>query len=128
MYAKPPFGGPEHVLHYLARYTHRVAISNHRLVNVTDDGVTFRWKDYAHGSQARTMTISPMNSSVGCACTCFHAASSGFGSTDFWPRAAALVTCRCVDASSLPAHSERSSLESMRQGNMHPGRVLAVEQ
>jgi Putative transposase/Transposase zinc-binding domain len=59
VYAKPPFGGPEHVLHYLARYTHRVAISNHRLVNVTDGGVTFRWKDYAHGSQARTMTISP---------------------------------------------------------------------
>jgi hypothetical protein len=46
------------VLHYLARYTHRVAISNHRLVNVTDDGVTFRWKDYAHGSQVRIMTIS----------------------------------------------------------------------
>ena len=58
VYAKPPFGGPEHVLHYLARYTHRVAISNHRLVNVTDDGVTFRWKDYAHGSQVRTMTVS----------------------------------------------------------------------
>jgi hypothetical protein len=58
VYAKPPFGGPEHVLHYLARYTHRVAISNHRLVNVTDDGVTFRWKDYAHGSQVRIMTIS----------------------------------------------------------------------
>jgi hypothetical protein len=58
VYAKPPFGGPEHVLHYLARYTHRVAISNHRLVNVTDDGVTFRWKDYAHGSQIKTMTVS----------------------------------------------------------------------
>ncbi len=38
-------------LHYLARYTHRVAISNHRLVNVTDGKVTFRWKDYAHGSK-----------------------------------------------------------------------------
>ena len=58
VYAKPPFGGPEHVLHYLARYTHRVAISNHRLVNVTDEGVTFRWKDYAHGGQQRTMTVS----------------------------------------------------------------------
>src|SRR5262249_13552086 len=58
VYAKPPFGGPEHVLHYLARYTHRVAISNHRLVNVTDDGVTFRWKDYAHGTRIKTMTVS----------------------------------------------------------------------
>jgi len=48
VYAKRPFGGPEHVLHYLARYTHRVAISNHRIVDVTDTHVTFRWKDYAH--------------------------------------------------------------------------------
>jgi hypothetical protein len=46
------------VLHYLARYTHRVAISNHRLVNLTDDQVTFRWKDYRHGSQVRLMTLS----------------------------------------------------------------------
>ena len=64
VYAKPPFGGPEHVLHYLARYTHRVAISNHRLVDVTDDTVTFRWKDYRHGSQvadahARRRRVSP---------------------------------------------------------------------
>ena len=57
VYAKPPFGGPEHVLHYLARYTHRVAISNHRLVDVTDAHVTFRWKDYAHHSKRRTMTL-----------------------------------------------------------------------
>jgi hypothetical protein len=57
VYAKPPFGGPEHVLHYLARYTHRVAISNHRLLNVTDADVTFRWKDYAHHSRPRVMTL-----------------------------------------------------------------------
>lgn len=57
VYAKPPFGGPEHVLHYLARYTHRVAISNHRLLNVADDEVTFRWKDYAHGGKHRKMTV-----------------------------------------------------------------------
>ena len=52
VYAKPPFGGPEHVLHYLARYTHRVAISHHRLLSVSDSAVSFRWKDYAHGSGA----------------------------------------------------------------------------
>jgi hypothetical protein len=46
---RKPFGGPEHVLHYLARYTHRVAISNHRLIRLEDGKVTFRWKDYAHG-------------------------------------------------------------------------------
>lgn len=57
VYAKQPFGGPEHVLHYLARYTHRVAISNHRLLDVTDSHVTFRWKDYAHRNKLRAMTL-----------------------------------------------------------------------
>jgi hypothetical protein len=58
VYAKPPFGGPEHVLHYLARYTHRVAISNHRLVAFQNDRVSFRWKDYAHGAKQKIMTVS----------------------------------------------------------------------
>jgi Putative transposase/Transposase zinc-binding domain len=57
VYAKRPFGGPQHVLHYLARYTHRVAISNHRIVNLADGKVTFRWKDYAHKSKRRLMTV-----------------------------------------------------------------------
>jgi Putative transposase/Transposase zinc-binding domain len=57
VYAKPPFGGPQHVLHYLARYTHRVAISNHRLVHFADGQVTFRWKDYAHRSKQKLMTV-----------------------------------------------------------------------
>ena len=57
VYAKPPFGGPEHVLHYLARYTHRVAISNHRLISLADGKVTFRWKDYAHGNKKRQMAV-----------------------------------------------------------------------
>jgi hypothetical protein len=54
---RKPFGGPEHVLHYLARYTHRVAISNHRLIGMEDGNVTFRWKDYAHGGKKRKMTL-----------------------------------------------------------------------
>jgi Putative transposase len=58
VYAKRPFGGPEHVLHYLARYTHRVAISNHRILNVTDTEVSFQWKDYKHRSQRRVITLS----------------------------------------------------------------------
>jgi hypothetical protein len=58
VYAKPPFGGPHHALHYLARYTHRVAISNHRLIAFENNQVAFRWKDYAHGNQQRTMTLS----------------------------------------------------------------------
>jgi Putative transposase len=57
VYAKPPFGGPHHVLGYLARYTHRVAITNHRLVAFQHDQVTFRWKDYAHGNKKRMMTL-----------------------------------------------------------------------
>lgn len=58
VYAKPPFGGPAQVLKYLARYTHRVAISNSRIVDVTDETVTFRYKDYADDSRAKTMTLS----------------------------------------------------------------------
>ena len=57
VYSKPPFDGPQHVLQYLARYTHRVAISNHRIVNFAEGKVSFRWKDYAHGSQQRVMTL-----------------------------------------------------------------------
>src|SRR4051794_28187601 len=57
VYAKPPFGGPEQVLKYLARYTHRVAISNHRLLDLKDGRVTFRYKDYARGGERRTMEL-----------------------------------------------------------------------
>jgi len=57
VFAKPPFGGPEKVLKYLARYTHRVAISNSRILSMEDGQVTFLWKDYARGNQTRTMTL-----------------------------------------------------------------------
>src|ERR1039458_2658634 len=56
-YAKRPFGGPEQVLKYLARYTHRVAISNQRLLSLQDGRVTFEWKDYAAGNHTKTMTL-----------------------------------------------------------------------
>jgi hypothetical protein len=58
VYSKPPFGGPEYVLQYLGRYTHRVAISNHRLVSLADGQVTFRWRDSAHHNQQKLMTLS----------------------------------------------------------------------
>jgi hypothetical protein len=57
VYAKPPFGGPRQVLKYLARYTHRVAISNQRLISLENDRVSFRWKNYARGNQPATMTL-----------------------------------------------------------------------
>src|SRR5215510_567536 len=58
VYSKPPFGGPEYVLHYLGRYTHRVAISNHRLVAFDHHQVTFRWRDSAHNNEQKLMTLS----------------------------------------------------------------------
>ena len=57
VYAKPAFGGPTHVLRYLGRYTHRVAISNQRLLSFDGHSVSFRWKDYAHGNKQRIMTL-----------------------------------------------------------------------
>ncbi len=58
VYSKRPFGGPEHVLRYLGRYTHRVAISNHRLVSLVDQKVTFRWRDSAHNNEQKLLTLS----------------------------------------------------------------------
>ena len=57
VYSKPPFGGPDYVLQYLGRYTHRVAISNHRLVSFANGQVTFRWRDSAHNNEQKLMTL-----------------------------------------------------------------------
>jgi Putative transposase/Transposase zinc-binding domain len=57
VYAKPPFAGPEQVLDYVGRYTHRVAISNNRLLDSEDGHVRFRWKDYADDNQQKSMTL-----------------------------------------------------------------------
>ena len=58
VHVKPPFGGPEYVLRYLGGYTHRVAISNHRLLAFQDGMVSFRWRDRAHHNKKRLMTLS----------------------------------------------------------------------
>jgi hypothetical protein len=57
VYAKRPFAGPEQVLDYVGRYTHRVALSNHRLLDITDGQVSFRYKDYRHEAQQKIMTL-----------------------------------------------------------------------
>ena len=57
VYAKPPFGGPEKVLDYLGRYTHRIAISNHRLLELRDGRVSFTWKNYKQGGRCQMMTL-----------------------------------------------------------------------
>jgi len=57
VYAKRPFGGPQKVFDYLGRYTHRVALSNHRIVSVDEGEVAFRWRDYRHNRRHRTLTL-----------------------------------------------------------------------
>jgi hypothetical protein len=57
VYAKAPFGGPAQVIEYLGRYTHKVAISNHRIVSINDDKISFTYKDYANGSKQKIMTL-----------------------------------------------------------------------
>jgi hypothetical protein len=57
VYAKPPFAGPDQVLDYVGRYTHRVALSNDRLLDIEDGKVCFRWKDYRQNSRRKTMTL-----------------------------------------------------------------------
>lgn len=57
VYAKPPFGGPAQVLAYLSRYTHRVAIANSRITEITERSVSFRWKDYRHHGKTKVMTL-----------------------------------------------------------------------
>jgi hypothetical protein len=58
VYSKRPFGNAEQAVRYLGHYTHRVAISNHRLVSLVDDKVTFRWRDSAHNNEQKLMTLS----------------------------------------------------------------------
>lgn len=75
VYAKPAFGEPTRVLRYLGRYTHRVAISNQRLVSFDGQRVSFRWKDYAHGNKQRIMTLSASEFLCG---FCQHVLPRGF--------------------------------------------------
>nr|WP_319001718.1 transposase [Clostridium estertheticum] len=57
VYCKPPFGSAEHVLEYLGRYSHRVAISNHRIANLENGYVTFKWRDYKYHNKEKFMTL-----------------------------------------------------------------------
>jgi len=132
VYAKPPFGGPSHVLHYLARYTHRVAISNHRLVAVTDDQVTFRWKDYRHGSQVRLMTLSAEEFLRR---FCLHVLPKGFVRIRFYGflaprcRTAALPRCRHALGANPPqaAPEDTSTRVSLPPCPACGGVMVAVE-
>ncbi len=59
VYAKPPFAGPEKLLNYLGRYTHKIAISNYRIISVDEGAVTFKWRDYSDNNQEKVMRLKP---------------------------------------------------------------------
>ncbi|RKE38608.1 transposase-like zinc-binding protein [Paraburkholderia sp. BL23I1N1] len=117
VYAKPPFGDARHVLDYLGRYTHRVAISNHRLVSFDDDQVTFRWKDYKHPAATKTMTL---EADEFIRRFLLHVLPSGFqhirsyGLLANRHRAARLATCRRLLGVEAPAHEIPDPMEDYR--------------
>jgi Putative transposase len=96
VYAKRPFGGPKAVLAYLARYTHRVAISNSRLIALNDNGITFKWKDYRIEGPDRykVMTLETTSSSAGSSATCCRLASTASAITACSPTPPAPTTSR----------------------------------
>src|SRR5271170_6780841 len=83
VYAKCPFAGSAAALAYLGRYTHRVAISNSRLIDMTGDRVRFRWRDYRHHDKSKVMALAPMNSSGVSCCTPCRMAFTAFVITVF---------------------------------------------
>jgi hypothetical protein len=135
VYTKSPFAGPEQVLRYLAHYTHRVAISNHRILSVEDGNVTFRWKDYAHGNKKRKMTLT--------ACEflrrfLLHVLPKGFvrirhfGFLANRQRKALLETCRrLLPMPAVSAHTEHTEaapgVEVLLCPVCHTGRLQIVE-
>ncbi len=89
VFAKPPFAGPEQVLGYLGRYTHRVAIANSRLVELDDDQVSFTWKDYRHNGKTKTMTLAAGEFIRRFLQHTVPGASTESATSDFWPTAIA---------------------------------------
>jgi hypothetical protein len=84
VYAKRPFGGPQQVLEYLGRYTHRVAIANSRLLGCENGCVRFRWKDYRADNKSKVMTLDADESSAASCCTCCRKDFAAFGTSGSW--------------------------------------------
>jgi hypothetical protein len=93
VYLKRPFGGPEYVLQYLGRYTHRVAISNHRLVSFADGQVTFRWRIPLTTTNRSSPLCHTINSCVVSCCIFFRKASCVSGTSVSWPADGAARHC-----------------------------------
>jgi hypothetical protein len=134
VYSKPPFGGPEHVLRYLGAYTHRVAISNSRLVSLSQGNVTFRWRDSAYGNKKRLMTLSVEESSFAassCICLAVLCASATSASSLNRRRAELLPLClRLLQPSAQPvagATSPARPIHSPWQCPLCGGTMQVVE-
>src|SRR6266446_6800659 len=110
VYAKRPFAGPEAVLAYLGRYTHRVAISNTRLIALADGRVSFRWRDYRHHNKSKVMTLA---ADEFIRRFLLHALPDGFHRIRHYGflanrhRADKLALCRRLLAAPAPAHTRR---------------------
>lgn len=131
VYTKPSFGGPEQVLRYLGRYTHRVAISNHRLVSFDGDQVTFRWRDYAHGNKKRKMMLSAEEFIRR---FLLHVLPKGFvrirhfGFMANYQRSASLDLCRqLLDMAPIVRCSETTSTASVRLCPNCNGPITVIE-
>jgi hypothetical protein len=133
VYAKPPFGGPEYVLQYLGRYTHRVAISNHRLVSFEDGQVTFRWRDSAHNNEQKLLTLT-----VDKFLRCFllHLLPKGFvrirnfGFLANRRRTTLLPLCFHLLGSPLQTEEERSTAKDVNHPRLCPkcgGPMMVIE-
>jgi hypothetical protein len=99
VYSKPPFGGPEQVLKYLSRYTHRVAISNRRILAVGNGIVRFEYRDYADDNKRKKWRFLPPSSCAASCSTLFPQASCVSATTALLPTASAVTSSRGVERS-----------------------------
>ena len=143
VYAKPPFGGPEYVLKYLARYTHRVAISNGRLLSLENGQVTFRWRDSKDNNQTKVMTLDAVEFIRR---FLLHILPAGFvkirhfGFLSSRRRSAAIAICRellppfATGADAVPMLSDEQQCAIERRcpvcqaGHLHISRWLSAEE
>src|SRR5215469_14778745 len=142
VYAKRPFAGPEQVLDYVGRYTHRVAISNNRLLDIAAGKVTFRYKDYRHGAQQKTMTL---EADEFIRCFLLHVLPDGFQRIRYYGflanryREQKLTCCRelldmpAPEPPALETKNYRERYEELTGSSLwqcsvcHRGRMLVIE-
>ena len=114
VYAKPPFGGPEQVLAYLGRYTHRVAIANSRLLSLADGKIRFTWKDYRADGKTKVMTLDADEFIRRFRCTLCRTASIASATTVFSPMAPAVTaSLSVVGCSKLVSRVPAASLPTI---------------